>query len=272
MKFIKTVISVSHVAFLFFLFFSHFLCNAQDSQATVYFYHRGGFGRNVVGYNINDGEKVIGAIRGNGVVKYRTTTGLHTFNAKTSGEAAFKVILEGGKTYFIECGVAFDLIPVRPSFHLATEKTALTAIRKIDTLENRDKSLFVVIKKGPKEDTIRALHNLYRRKRVGGTVRGSVFGGLAGATLLNINDYQSTSVTVHSGSGGSQSVPIDDSPPPGNYIALGAFTILSITGFFQISNHTHDRIEALVKDYDGGRPLPEKIKKKLKPKDFKGQD
>ena len=189
----------------------------------------------------------------------------HAKTAKTQSEAAFKIVMERGQTYYIECGLVVVSGTGRPSFRLATKEDALKSMSKID-LAAYDKTPFVVSKASPKDDTIRALQNLYRRKRVGGTVRSIVFGVLAVSALVNTVNYKSTSVTVN---GGSQTIPIDDSPPPGNYIGIGIFTIFTITGFTQIANHTQDKLDALLADYKNGIPLPKKIKSKLKQKDFK---
>ncbi|MBX2900532.1 MAG: hypothetical protein KF775_12830, partial [Cyclobacteriaceae bacterium] len=94
-----------------------------------------------------------------------------------------------------------------------------------------------------KADTLRALSNLYARKRKGGTTRGVVFAIWAVAG-------------VAAG---------DEAVLPG-VLTLGA---ISISGFAQSGKYNAVNQQKAVEDYQGGKPLSAKIKSKFKEKDFR---
>ena len=110
-------------------------------------------------------------------------------------------------------------------------------------------------------DTTRALQNLFQRKRKGGTTRAVVFGALGVISLISTTKSQ----TVNAG-GQNIDVTPDNT---GAYLFAGFSTVMCITGIVQTSNYSSEKLEILLADYRKGIPLPQKIKNKLKKKDFK---
>jgi hypothetical protein len=249
---------------LFFFLLIPFQLSAQDSLATVNFYRPSKMDGPFVSYDIKLGDVWIGKARPNSVITYRTKPGDQTFKASTSGESSFRLIAEAGKTYFVECGIGTGAAAGKPTFRLASSAQAQKEIEKIVN------SVPVgVSQDSPQADTTRALHNLFQRKRTGGTVRAIVFGLLGFTSLINTINYRPTTVTINQGSAGTQTIPIDDSPPPANYVFIGFSAIMVITGAAQVGNYSTNNLDALLKDYGKGMHLPVKFKNKLKQKDFK---
>src|SRR6185295_7405705 len=77
--------------------------HAQDSLATIYFYKKSKLA--IAGYDLKNGDAVIGRIKSNTVVTYRTKPGVRFFTATTESEASIRLSVEAGRTYFVECGV-----------------------------------------------------------------------------------------------------------------------------------------------------------------------
>ena len=118
-------------------------------------------------------------------------------------------------------------------------------------------------------DTIRALTNLFQRKRKGGTTRAVIFGTLGVASLIGTLSYKPSTVTINQGSAGTQTIETSSGPPAINYVWIGFSTIMTITGITQASNFSTTKLDNLVSQYKEGQPLPANIKAKLKNKDFK---
>ena len=93
---------------------------------------------------------------------------------------------------------------------------------------------------------LRALNNLFQRKRKGGTTRAIVFG------LLGLSSLVGTA------SGNSD---------PGNFIFIGFCGIMAITGGTQSAKYRNP--EPVIRDFQAGKGIPQPLKGKLKRKDFK---
>ena len=102
-----------------------------------------------------------------------------------------------------------------------------------------------------KEDTIRAVNHLFRRKRSGGTTRGVIGGVFLGATLGQLASGNSTSNAA------------------GNAIYLIVFGGLAASGIVQVSQYSEERLNRIVTEYREQGILPLRIIKKLKKKDFR---
>ncbi|MBS1506526.1 MAG: hypothetical protein JSS79_07770 [Bacteroidetes bacterium] len=202
------------------------------------------------------------------MLEYRCKPGFQIFKATTQSESSFKITLKGHEDYFIECGNAVGTTVERPSFREATRQSALVVISALDKeLVNFNPRLALPVRNA--SDTAMAVAHLFKRKRGGGTARGVVFGLFALTAVVNTINYSPTVVTINQGPSGTQTIPIDSSPPTGNYIGIGLFFVSSISGFHQNSAYSIKRQDALLKSYNAGNHLPEKIIAKLKEKDFK---
>jgi len=242
---------------------------AQDSLATVYFYREGKFAGSFVGYDVMHNGTTIGRIKSNSVFTYQSKGGLQTFMATTEGASSMKIELAPGNTYFIECGLGVGVMVGRPTFRQATNTEARKKIEKINSVVANAIPANIQEVVQP-NDTVRALQNLFQRKRKGGTARAAVFGVIAVASLVGIANYKQATVTINQGSAGSQVIPIgSSSPPAANFILAGFSAIMTITGITQTSKYADDKLEALLQVYKNGKPLPPIIKSKLKKKDFK---
>lgn len=120
-----------------------------------------------------------------------------------------------------------------------------------------------------RNDTVRALTNLYSRKRKGGTARAVVFGLLDVASIAGTASYKPGTVTVNQGSAGSQTFTTSsDSPPAINYVFIGFCTVMTITGITQASKYSDEKLQVVLDDYKQSGKVPPDILSKLKQKDF----
>jgi hypothetical protein len=240
---------------------------AQDSLATVYFYRGGKFAGSFVGYDLKHNNQVIGRVTSNSVVKYRCTAGMQKFIATTESQNSILINVKAGETYYVECSVAIGVVVGRPSFRQVNSLQAQKEISKIDASLAAQLTLTQI--ETPQElDTVRALSNLFERKRKGGTTRAVVFGVLGVASLVGTLSYKESTVTVNQGSSGSQVIPVSSGPPVGNYVFVGFCAIMTFSGVSQTNNFSDENLELLLNDYKSGKPLPVKIKRFLKKKDF----
>jgi len=257
------------ITFLFLFSVCSTALLAQDSLAIVYFYREGKFAGSFVGYDVMHNGTTIGRIKSNSVFTYQSKGGLQTFMATTEGASSMKIELAPGNTYFIECGLGVGVMVGRPTFRQATNTEARKKIEKINSVVANAIPANIQEVVQP-NDTVRALQNLFQRKRKGGTARAAVFGVIAVASLVGIANYKQATVTINQGSAGSQVIPIgSSSPPAANFLLAGFSVIMTISGFSQTSKYADDKLEALLQVYKNGKPLPPFIKSKLKKKDFK---
>lgn len=240
----------------------------QDSLATVYFYWPPKSAGASYYYDVKCGSELVGRIQRGKTLEYRCKPGFRIFTATTESEAAFKITLKAREDYFIECGNAVGTTVGRPTFREAAKQEALVVIAAIDK-ELIDSNPNLAPRARNSSDTTVAVAHLFKRKRGGGTARGVVFGIFALSALMNTINYSPTTVTINQGPSGTQTIPIDSSPPAGNYIGIGLFAGLSISGFHQLSTYSIKNQDAILQRYNAGQPLPEKIISKLKEKDFK---
>gem|GEM_PF-2158284 len=234
---------------------------AQDSLATVYFYRGGQVAGIAVFYNVKQGDKIIGRMGVNTVVKYRAKPGAQIFKATTEGGTSIHLNLDAGKTYFVECGLTAGALVGRPTFRQAFSDVARKKIESIDPTiaQSIPEYIAEVIQQS---DTTRALQNLFHRKRKGGATRSIVFGTLGILSLISIAQSQPPPPP------GVQNVDVSVDNT-GAYLFMGFDIIMVITGVTQTSNYSSEKLEALLNNYRKGNPLPIKIKSKVKGKDFK---
>ncbi|MEO0554592.1 MAG: hypothetical protein AAF149_15415 [Bacteroidota bacterium] len=100
------------------------------------------------------------------------------------------------------------------------------------------------------EDTVKAVTHLFQRKRKGGTLRAAIGAGLFGAAAGQMASGSSTGNDA------------------GNAIYLLVFGGLAVSGIVQAGEYNAEKLETLLDAYKAGQGLPEKVKSKLKRKDF----
>ncbi len=254
---------------MLFLSISSLSSQAQDSLATVYFYRGGKFAGSFVGYDVKHNNQVIGRVTSNSVLKYRCTAGMQKFIATTESQNSILINVKAGETYYVECSVAIGVVVGRPSFRQVSSLQAQKEIQKIDASLASQLTLTQI--ETPQElDTVRALSNLFERKRKGGTARAIVFGAIGVGALIATAAYKPSTVTINQGSSGSQTIPVgSDSPPAINYVLIGFSTLMTISGITQTKDFSSENLELLLNDYKSGKQLPPRIKRMLKAKDFK---
>jgi hypothetical protein len=262
MKFTKSLVSSVGKSLGAFLFLCYFQGEAQDSLATVTFYRGAKASEPRVSYDIKLNDAVVGRVKRNSVVTLRAKPGENIFKATTTAESWFRVIAKAGQTYYVECGLGAGTAAGKPTFRLASREEAEKEIARINSIPPSK------FDDGPQADTIRAINNLFRRKRTGGKARAIVFSVLGMTSLINTVNYQPTTVTIVQ-SNGSQTVPVEDSPPAINYVFIGFSAVMVGTGISQANYFSKTHLESLLKAYENGEHLPAKVKGKLKPKDFK---
>lgn len=245
------------------------LLAAQDSTATVYFFREGKLGGSLIGYDVKHQGNVIGRIKSNSVFVYQSAAGLQTFSGTTESESSMKIELIAGQTYFVECGLAVGVMTGRPVFRQVGAVEAQKKISKIDKAIAAAIPATLAATIQP-NDTLRALQNMFQRKRKGGGTRAAVFGAITVVAVVGIASYKEPTVTINQGSAGTQTIPVGSgSPPTGNYLLAGFSAIMTITGFTQASKYSSEKLQPLLQDYKEGKPLPPQIKSKLKAKDFR---
>lgn len=246
------------------LFLNSLALLAQDSLATVYFYKGSKFAGYLAGYDLRHNGKVIGRVKSGEVITYRCAAGLQVFSGTTESESSIKFETKAGEVYFVECGLATGVVVGRPSFRLASPAQAKKEIEKIDKTINVPLPAAEILPPHV-SDTVRALTNLYQRKRKGGTARAVVFGILGTASLIGTVTYKESTVTTNQG----QVIPVSSGPPAINYVFIGFCSVMTFSGISQANNFSAENLELVVNDYKAGKPLPKKVKRFLKKKDFK---
>lgn len=216
-----------------------------QNEGTVYFYRSASLKGAAVNYNIYDSATLVGKMTPGQVLVYHVKPGLHLFSARMEAKTTAILNVEAGKLYFVQCGVTIGAVVGNPTMRQVTSKVGIPAIRKINPALTFNEGLVgeaLVNDSDFKTDTLRALSNLYARKRKGGVARGIVFMVWAMAGMI---------------SG-------DEAVLPG-VVVLGA---VSVSGFAQSGKFNAVNQQKAIEDYQSGTPLPVKIKSKFKEKDF----
>lgn len=227
------------------ILFSSILTQAQD-YATIYFYRKASLKGAAINYNIYDDTVLVDKMEPGKVLMYFAKPGTRQFVARMESRSSTIVIAEAGKTYFVECSVSLGVIVGNPTMRQTTSQRALPIIAKVNpnlTIDATNAGDFAMDETQFKSDTLRALSNLYERKRKNGNTRGVIFlvWGIAGLAAG------------------------DPAVLPG-VLTLG---VISATGFSQAGKYNREKSNQAVIDYQNGKPLTAKIKSKFKEKDFK---
>ncbi len=231
---------------------------AQDSLATIVFFRQG----RLIGtktYQILHDNKVIGLISPDTYFIYPCKPGSVAFKAITVSEASFKMQVEAGKTYFVECGVGRGLMDGIATFR---QVTAVEAQLKLSKFDKKVSFLLSDAQElsDTKKDTIEAMRKMFKRKKKSALMLTVASGTVALFSIgyITIN-YETKFVN-------GNYVQLDQPP------AVVASTIVSVIGtaggFYKISRYSDKRLTSLIDQYSKGEGLPLEIKQKLKPKFF----
>ncbi|MCE7864714.1 MAG: hypothetical protein DYG99_14325 [Bacteroidetes bacterium CHB5] len=235
--------------FLLFCLSLLFILNLQaqeEAPAIIYFYRSASIKGAAINYDVYDSSKLVGKMTPGQVLIYSARPGVHTFTARTESTAAAIIDAKPGRLYFVQCGVSIGAIVYTPFLRQVTSKTGIAAIRKINPALTINEALVgeaTLDESDFKADTVRALSNLYARKRKGGIARGVVFAVWSVAGLA-----------------------IGDATVLPGVLVLGA---VSVSGFAQSGKYNAVNQQKAVEDYMAGKPLAAKIKSKFKEKDFR---
>lgn len=224
------------------------LASAQDSVQVI-FYRPSKFAGSVVTYRIMHGPKEVAKMMAGSVARYKTVAGLQTFTGKTEGERSITIHMKDGQTYYIECGITMGAVMGLPAFRQVYSFEARQELMKLNPALAATIKDDVVQMGEQQKDTVRAVNNLFSRKRKGGTSRALWFGMFGVASLVG---------TVSS-----------DSPDPGNYIFIGLCGIMAGTGMGNASRYDQYHLEPVLQAYTHGAGLPAQVRSKLRKKDFK---
>ena len=231
---------------------------AQDSLATIVFFRQG----RLIGtkpYQVLHQEKVIGLISPDTYFLFSCKPGPVTFKAITVSEATFKMQVEAGKTYFVECGVGRGLMDGIATFR---QVTAVEAQLKLSKFDKKVSFLLSDAQElsDAKKDTIEALRKMFKRKKKSALALTVASGTVA---LFSIG-YITINYETKYVNGEYVALP----QPP----AVVASTIVSVigtgAGFYKISRYSDKRLTSLIDKYSKGESLPLEIKQKLKSKYF----
>jgi hypothetical protein len=218
---------------------------AQDSLATVHFYRNSAAGY-AIPIKLYQGDVEIGTLNVGNVITIRCKPGQNQFWARTESERSIFLDLKPGLVYFVECRIAAGTIIGVPFFRQVKIEDAKKDLISINSY------LEQLFTPGLEEtvlpnDTVRALYNLYARKQKSGKNLATVFGVIGAVGLISV---------ASSG---------DFSALPGLAIPL----IFVIGGAKKTKRYDKVALAAMLQDYQEGKPLPIKLKSKLKEKDFR---
>lgn len=100
----------------------------ESGKGLVYFYRERKFVGGAVGYNVKEGEQVIGAIKNGCYFFVQATPGSHTYTASTEASSSRTIEVEAGKTYYIECSVEMGVFAGHPSLKIVDEAEAKSVL------------------------------------------------------------------------------------------------------------------------------------------------
>ncbi len=105
---------------------------AKADKALVVFYRTKSFKGGAIGFNVKQGETVIGALD-NGSMFYKyVEPGQHTFWSQVISQDAVTINAEAGKTYYIEGITLIGLVVARPQLREVNESQAKAAIKNLN--------------------------------------------------------------------------------------------------------------------------------------------
>lgn len=225
------------------LLFSLLLTVVFCQEATLYLYRKSKFKGSFISYNLYVDSTLVGRMNSGTVLVFHPAPGTRNIWGKTESKQGIYVVIEEGKTYFVECDVSLGVAVGVPHLRQTKPEKAITDIialnpaLKFDPLQSAS---YAPTQANPEADTVAALSNLYHRKRKAGRVWGGILVGLSISSLIQ-------------GGAGSSLVPLG----------------FSMIGFGNASKYSEVKLNGAIEGYQNGTPIPRKIKSKMKAKDFR---
>lgn len=102
----------------------------KPDKGLVYFYRESKFVGGAISYNIREkgSEQIIGAIANGTYFFHFAEPGQRIYVASTEADSARAIQVEGGKTYYVECGVEMGFWAGRPALKIANEADAKSVL------------------------------------------------------------------------------------------------------------------------------------------------
>jgi hypothetical protein len=224
----------------------------DSSLATIYFYRNASVQGVAVSFDLHHRDSVIGRVASGSVIVYQCPPGVQEFWGSTESRRSIFIDVKPGKSYFVRCSITVGGVVGLPSFRQVSPREAVPNIAQIlqqqklkaEVTELYRQQTFAA--ESNDQDTLRALNNLYERKRKGGTTRGVVFLILSTGAIVQ---------TAESGTADGIA----------GATVLG---LVAVTGFSQSAKYNTDNLQKVLSDYANQVPLSENLKKKFKKKDF----
>lgn len=226
--------------------------SADSTLATVYFYRPHTPKGIAFSFSLHHNDSVIGRVRAGSIVVYQCPAGVQEFWSETESRTSIFINMSAGKTYFVRCRMALGTVAAMPSFRQVGPDEAVANITPLLQEQNAGESVSELYRRremaAAREDTdtLRALNNHFERKRKGGRARGAIFAvvGLGGVIASVANG------------------------DPSGLAGVAVFGLIAITGYTQAAKYKPQNLQMVLNDYANTGTLPEKLKEKLKPKDF----
>jgi len=120
-----------------------------------------------------------------------------------------------------------------------------------------------------KSDTVRALQNLFQRKRRSTRVKVGIVGLMIDALLIRswTRSYERPNGNLPAPVAAMTVVGSGSSIPTSSYVAVGVATGLIVEILTQ-HKYGQKKLKAVLDDCGTGKPIPKKVRSKLTPKDF----
>lgn len=224
----------------------------DSSMAVIYFYREISVGF-LINFDLYHEDNAIGRVTPGSVLKYECAAGIQEFWGQTESRRSIFIDVKAGRTYYVRCRIAAGAAIGVPTFRQVSAEDAIPHISQILQEKNMAEEVVTLNRLRTfsaaqcDRDTTRALNNLYERKRKGGKTRGSIFLGLGTVSLIS-------------------ALANDEPESLGGVLIFGS---IAATGFVQSARYNAGDLQKLLIDYQGQTPLPAKIKRKLKRKDFR---
>jgi hypothetical protein len=103
----------------------------KPDKGLVYFYRESHFMGSAISYNIREKDQVIGAIANGTYFFVFADPGVHTYTASTEADSSRTLTIQGGKTYYVECGVEMGVFAGRPTLRIANEDEGKSVLRTV---------------------------------------------------------------------------------------------------------------------------------------------
>lgn len=103
----------------------------RPDKGLVYFYRESHLMGWAISYNVRENGKVIGAIANGTYFYVFANPGKHTYTASTEADSSRTLSVEGGKTYYIECGVEMGAFAGRPTLKIANEDEGKSVLQTV---------------------------------------------------------------------------------------------------------------------------------------------